>query len=207
MQRRGVSGRGTRMDGVAMRIAGLILVAGLALSACTGATPDPEVTTGPIGDPTPTASASPSPSAVTKPERPEAMGREDAKGAAAAAEYFIELYPYVMATGDTEEFEAMSHRACGFCDDALEQVKRIRTRHETWSGGEIDTVLLESYVRDEITGVYPLDFEVEQDAARITDAGGSTVFEGEDERATYRVEVGRSNGNWVVVEIAPGPAR
>ena len=193
------------MDGAAMRIAGLVLAAGLALSACTGATPDPEVTTGPTGDPT--ASASPSPSVPAKPERPEAMEREDAKGAAAAAEYFIELYPYVMATGDTEEFEAMSHRACGFCDDALEQANQIRIRHEAWSGGEIRTVLLETYARDEVTGVYPLDFEVEQDAARITDGEGATVFEGEDERATYRVELGRTSGNWVVVEIAPGPAQ
>jgi hypothetical protein len=195
------------MDGAAMRIAGLVLAAGLVLSACTGAAPDPEVSTGPTGDPTPTASASPSPSVPTTPERPEAMEREDAEGAAAAAEYFIELYPYVMATGDTGEFEAMSHRACGFCDDALEQAKKIRIRHETWSGGEIRTVLLETYVRDEITGVYPLDFEVEQDAARITDAEGTTVFEGEDERSTYRVELGRTSDKWVVVEIAPGPAQ
>lgn len=195
------------MDGAVMRIAGLVLAAGLALSACTGANPDPEVSAGPTGDPTPTVSASPSPSVPTKPERPEAMEREDAEGAAAAAEYFIELYPYVMATGDTEEFGAMSHRACGFCDDALEQARKIRTRDETWSGGEIRTVLLETYVRDEITGVYPLDFEVEQDAARIEDSEGATVFEGEDERSTYRVEIGRTSGNWVVVEIAPGPAQ
>jgi hypothetical protein len=144
---------------------------------------------------------------VAKPERPEAMKRKDAKGAAAAAEYFIELYPYVMATGDTEEFEAMSHRACGFCDDALEQAKKIRSRNETWKGGETRGVLLETYKRDEITGIYPLDFEVEQAAAQIVNAEGATVFEGKDERATYRAELGWKSGAWVVVEIAPGPAQ
>lgn len=135
------------------------------------------------------------------------MKRKDAKGAAAAAEYFIELYPYVMATGDTEEFEAMSHRACGFCDDALEQAEKIRTRNETWQGGEIQGVLLETYKRDEITGIYPLDFAVEQAAARIVNAEGVTVFEGDDEHATYRAELGLQRGDWVVVEIAPGPAQ
>jgi hypothetical protein len=112
-----------------------------------------------------------------------------------------------MATGDTEEFEAMSHRACGFCDDALEQAKKIRTRHETWSGGEIRSVLLETYERDSVTGIYPLDFEVAQAAARITNAEGAVVFEGEDERATYRVELGQVNGDWVVAEIASGPVQ
>ncbi|WP_277986466.1 DUF6318 family protein [Promicromonospora panici] len=190
-----------------MRVAGLIVAVGFALSGCTGSAPDPGVTGSPTGESTPVASdsASPTPTGPAKPERPEAMKRDDAKGAAAAAEYFIELYPYVMATGDTEEFEAMSHRACGFCDDALEQAKRIRTRHETWTGGEIRSVLLETYARDEVTGIYPLDFEVEQSAAQITDADGVTVFEGEDEQATYRVELGWKSGDWVVVEIASGP--
>ena len=198
------------MSGAAMRVAGLVVAVGFALTACTGSTPDPGVAASSGGVPTPETSASPSPSVssvLTKPERPDAMEREDAEGAAAAAEYFIELYPYVMATGDTEEFEAMSHRACGFCDDALEQAEKIHTRHETWSGGEIEGVLLETYAQDEITGVYPLDFQVQQDAARITDAEGVTVFEGKDERATYRVELGRMGGNWIVVEIASGPAQ
>lgn len=195
------------MGGAVMRMAGLVVAVGLALSACTGSMPDPEVTGTPTGDPTPTASASPSPSVPAEPERPAAMSREDAEGAAAAAEYFIELYPYVMATGDTEEFEAMSHRACGFCDDALEQAEKIRLRNETWTGGEIRSALLETYKRDELTGIYPIDFEVEQDAAQIVDSEGAVVFEGENERATYRVEMGWKRSAWVVVEIAPGPPR
>ncbi|MEV0892997.1 DUF6318 family protein [Promicromonospora sp. NPDC050262] len=195
------------MSGMVMRAVGLIVTAGLALTACTGSPRDPDVSASPTGVPTPAASASPSPSSPAKPERPEAMKRTDAKGAAAAAEYFIELYPYVMATGDTEEFEAMSHRACGFCGDALEQAKSIQARHETWTGGEIHSILLETYERDAVTGIFPLDLEVEQAAAQIADSEGVTVFEGADEHSTYRVEVGRQDSAWVIVEIAPGPAQ
>lgn len=191
------------MGGVAMRLAGVAVAVGLALSACTGTTPDPDGTGSPSGEPT--ASASPTPSVPAKPERPAAMERDDAEGAAAAAEYFIELYPYVMATGDTEEFEAMSHMACGFCEDALEQAERIRSRNDTWTGGKIRSALLETYKRDELTGIYPLDFEVEQAAAQIIDSEGAAVFKGDDESATYRVEMGRKADAWVVVEIAPGP--
>lgn len=194
------------MGSAAVRMVGLAVAGGLVLSGCTSS-PEVDAEASPPGvRPSSSASPSPSPSLPTKPERPAAMEREDAEGAAAAAEYFIELYPYVMATGDTEEFEAMSHRACGFCADALEQAKKIRMRHETWSGGKIRGTLLETYARDDVTGVYPLDFEVKQAAARITDAEGATVFEGEDEEATYRVELGRKDGSWMVVEIASGPA-
>lgn len=193
------------MDGVAMRVAGLVLAAGLALSACTGATPDPEVSTGPTGDPTPTASASPSPSVPTKPERPEAMEREDAEGAAAAAEYFIELYPYVMATGDTEEFEAMSHRACGFCDDALEQAKRIEARNYTYSGGASTFSLIETYMKDEVTGIFPLDAEISQNPSLISDRRGKEVYSADATVSESRVEMGIRNGEWVVVTVAPIP--
>lgn len=197
------------MSGAAMRVAGLVVAVSLALSGCSGSVPGPGVVESPTDGPSQTATVapSPSPSLPAKPKRPPAIERDDAAGAAAAAKYFIELYPYVMATGDTEEFEAMSHRACGFCDDALEQAERLRSRRELWTGGEIRSNLRESYRRDELTGIYPLDFEVEQNAARISDSEGLVLFQGTAERAAYRVEIGRKNGAWVVVEIAPGPAQ
>jgi hypothetical protein len=193
------------MDGAAMRIAGLVLAAGLALSACTGAAPDPEVSTGPAGDPTPTASASPSPSVPTKPERPEAMEREDAEGAAAAAEYFIELYPYVMATGDTEEFEAMSHRACGFCDELSEQASDIHEANETFVGGETSVEITKKYKRDEVTGIYPFDSRITQNAQKITAVDGRIVLDADQEVLDRRIEIGRRDGEWVMVTVAPIP--
>jgi hypothetical protein len=193
------------MDGAAMRIAGLVLAAGLVLSACTGAAPDPEVSTGPAGDPTPTASASPSPSVPTKPERPEAMEREDAEGAAAAAEYFIELYPYVMATGDTEEFEAMSHRACGFCDDALEQAKQIKEGGWIYEGGGSTLSVTQTYNQDELTGIYPLDVEISQESSQISESGGAQLDSIESKKFDRRIEMGLRSGEWVVVTVAPIP--
>jgi hypothetical protein len=197
------------MDGAAMRIAGLFVVVGLALSGCTGSSPDPEVTASSTGNSTgnstPAVSASPSPSVPTKPERPDAMERDDAKGAAAAAEYFIELYPYVMATGDTEEFEAMSHRACGFCDDALEQAKRIEERNYMYSGGDSKLSVTETYVRDEVTGIFPLDVEISQKSSVISDQEGKDVHVSNAKDSESRIEMGIRDGRWVVVTVAPIP--
>ncbi len=188
-----------------MRAVGLIVTAGLALTACTGSPRDPDVSASPTGVPTPAASASPSPSSPAKPERPEAMKRTDAKGAAAAAEYFIELYPYVMATGDTEEFEAMSHRACGFCEQAVKDAERIKDRNQVFQGGTTKVKILDRFVQDDLTGIYPLDVEVNQAASETLAPDGSVVSSAEAQVSAHRVEIGRKDGHWVVVAIAPRP--
>ncbi|MFC4631783.1 DUF6318 family protein [Promicromonospora alba] len=205
MQRWGVSGRGTRMDGAVMRIAGLVLAAGLALSACTGANPDPEVSAGPTGDPTPTASASPSPSVPTKPERPEAMEREDAEGAAAAAEYFLSLYAYTKATGDTEEWDAMSHQTCGFCEMAKVHATEIAANQERYSGGGLSVDVTQMYLKDELTGIYPLDVRLSQAPFEIRDRAGERIESSDGEVLDRRVEMGRRGDKWIVVTVAPIP--
>lgn len=188
-----------------MRAIGLVVTAGLALSACTGSPGDPEASASSVDDPTPVVSASPSPTGPAKPERPEAMNRKDAEGAAAAAEYFIELYPYVMATGDVEEFEAMSHRACGFCADALEQAERIEAHGYTYTGGDSDLSITEAYRRDGVTGIYPLDVEISQEASRITDSEGEAIYSAKGRVSESRVEMGTRDGQWIVVTVAPIP--
>ena len=186
------------------RVASLVIVTGLVTSGCTGSAQGPEATGGPAPSASEPASASPSPSLPTKPDRPEAMERDDAEGAAAAAGYFIELYPYVMATGDTEEFEAMSHRGCGFCDDALRQANRIEAREYIYTGGESRLAVTTAYVRDGVTGIYPLDVEISQEASRITD-GGVEIYSAEAKVSMSRIEMGMRDDVWVVVALAPIP--
>lgn len=193
------------MSGMVMRAVGLIVTAGLALTACTGSPRDPDASASPTGVPTPAATASPSPSLPAKPERPDAMKRTDAEGAAAAAEYFIELYPYVMATGDTEEFEAMSHRTCGFCAELASQARAIQDEGETFRGGATMVQIITEYKRDEVTGIYPFDSRIVQEAQSITAADGGVVLDADREVLERRIEVGRRGGTWVMVAVAPIP--
>jgi hypothetical protein len=133
------------------------------------------------------------------------MERDDAKGAAAAAEYFIELYPYVMATGDTKEFEAMSHRACNYCKGTLENAAWLQETRGTFEGGLTDAVLARTYQRDDLTGVTPFDFVTSQDEIWIRDQEGSQVDHIASTHFEARVEVGRRDGAWLIVEVAPDP--
>lgn len=180
----------------------VVVVLGL-VAACTG-----RGALGPTTEPTPTV-ASPPPSAsepdMVKPVRPEAMDLDDAEGAAAAAEYFIELYPYVMRSGDTAEFEAMSHEACGFCAQALDDAAQIQRDGNVYVGGDVESTLLNVYVRDDLTGVIPLDFRVHQASSSTVDTTGNVVSSAAEQTTENRVEIGQIAGEWVIVGIAPRP--
>lgn len=186
-----------------------VLVSALAIAALTGsaacagnADAGPSPTAADTSAPTePTTTAMPE-DEVEKPERPAAMDRDDAAGAAAAAEYFIELYPYVMATGDTSEFEAMSHEACGFCSASLRDTRRINQNNNEYIGGHTKASIIQEYEQDALTGIHPFDMRVTQDESKVVDANGKELSSLGETVSIIRVEVGRRSGQWFVAEVA-----
>jgi len=107
----------------------------LALAACTDsgsaaptappttsapATPSPTPTATPEPSPTPTAAL---PDVTVAPTRPAALdGPATEENAAAVAEYFMSLFPYMYATGDTSEWERLSGASCGYCSGTLDDL-------------------------------------------------------------------------------------
>lgn len=188
---------------------GVVVAVGMLVAGCTGEEPvEPEPSTSTAeesAEPTEEPEPSPTETGPVKPERPAAMEQEDAEGAAAAAEYFIELYDYVMITGDVSEWKAMAHESCGFCAKATGQSETINERSDVFAGGSTTAQLVEAFQRDEATGIFPLDMQVEQAAISIEDSSGATVYSSDAISSLYRVEMGLRQGEWVVVEIAPSP--
>jgi hypothetical protein len=64
------------------------------------------------------------------------MQRTDVEGAIAAAQYFLELYPYAYNTGDLTEWRAMSHPECIFCASVIENVEELHASGGYEVGGE-----------------------------------------------------------------------
>jgi len=185
---------------------GAVVAVGWVVAGCTGggdpgASPSVEE---PVA-PSPSESPEPTPTETgpVKPERPAAMDRDDAEGAAAAAEYFLELYPYVMATGDTVEWEAMSHVECGYCSGSLENANWLVETRSAFTGGATTTEVLHNYSRDEATGIYPVDLRSTQESILVVDEAGETVEQVDKDVLDVRVEVGRNAGAWVIVEVVP----
>ncbi|OLT54635.1 DUF6318 family protein [Cellulosimicrobium sp. CUA-896] len=178
---------------------------GLLVAGCSGEPAEPEPTTSTVEEePTETPEPTPTETGPAKPERPAAMEQEDAEGAAAAAEYFSELYPYVMTSGDTSEWRSLAHESCGFCQGSIDQAETIRERGDAFVGGAVTATVEKPglYARDEATGIFPLDMRIVQEAMTISDAEGKELFSQERTDDLYRAEIGRKDGEWVVVEVA-----
>jgi hypothetical protein len=182
-----------------------VLLAG-ALAGCTGGEPDDPATASPTaspeGSPSPTTEPSPD---VTKPERPAAMDNDDADGAAAAAVYFMEQWEYIMKSGDTAEWEAMSGNRCGTCETALQDAQVIADEGYGYEGGEKSVRVIEQYAKDVPTGIWPVDVETTTTPIEITDDDGEVVAEFDHEVSESRIEVGMGDEDWIIVAIAPIP--
>ncbi len=174
----GVSGRRGRDSFalVARAVAPALAVAAvLAPAGCAGGQAEPSP--GPSSTSTTTAPATPAPSPTRSapPERPAAMDRDDLEGAKAAAQYFLELYPYAYNTGDLTEWTAMSHPECIFCASVIENVEALHAEGGYEVGGDL--------VFESVTGAEPIegnefygvDFVLTQSAATEYDKVGAEV--------------------------------
>ena len=189
---------------------GVVVTAGCLVAGCTGGgepAPSPPVETSAEPSVTEVPEPEPTTTGPPKPERPAAMERDDAEGAAAAAEYFLSLYGYVLATGDTAEWDSLSHAECGFCADTSAQASWLRENDGKHSGGEMSLQIKDAgkYARDAATGIWPLDGAATQSAFSVTDASGEEIASGPATSRSVRAEVGRNENEWVIVEIAPSP--
>ena len=121
---------------VAPAVALLLLLAG-----CTNGTPTaPESSTPPpvvsTPSPTPTPTAPPAVDVTVKPERPAALDEPPSvEGAVAVAEYFVLLYPYVYATGDLAEWNALSDPDCKFCASVDSNAREMALNGQHSEGG------------------------------------------------------------------------
>ncbi|MEL7974371.1 DUF6318 family protein [Isoptericola sp. F-RaC21] len=169
------------------------------------ATPSPEPSASSTGsDASPSASPSAS-SVVVAPERPKAMDDDGPAGAEAAAVYFLELDPYIMGTGDTTEYKAMSLKSCEFCANRLDQAKELSDENLTWDGGTVTAEVTHTYEQDAVTGIWPIDIDAVISAVSVTDPSGDEVFADPQTRTKYRVEIAKAKGKWQVVGVADQP--
>jgi len=112
------------------QVAVVVVAIALVTSGCaTDAEPTDDATSKPpvtaTSTPTPSPTPPPKVDVTVPPVRPEAMATPSADGAAAAASYFISLYAYIYATGDTSTWRQMSAATCAFCLDAAADAEAI----------------------------------------------------------------------------------
>ena len=111
-----------------------------------------------------------------KPERPAGMDEFTVEGAVATGEYVLALYPYVYATGDLSDWQAMSTPECGFCNNVITKVTKLHA-----AGGWVDPspyeVVAESYgVSDEDPNVWAVSFHYSLSESLDHDGSGDVTM-------------------------------
>ncbi len=127
------------------------------------------------------------------------------EGAITAATYFLNLYPYVYATGDIDAFEKMSDDNCGFCRKVM---ANATARHE--SGGWADpwvqeTTPLEYLVDDTDSNRYVVRTQVISEAHTAhSEDGEPSAIEASDD--ILLVQIYWTGSSWSVEAVeAVGP--
>lgn len=186
-----------------MVLVGVLIAGGLGGCASDGGSSEGASAPRPAPSPTPEATASPAPKhVVVAPERPAALADAGPAGAEAAAVYFVQLDAYMQATGDTAEWEAMSHGTCKYCNRRLDQARRIQERGHTWTGGHATVKILHTHAQDQVTGIWPVDVQYTEDAVRVTDTEGTVLLEAGKTTVQSRAGVARQDGKWKFVTLA-----
>ena len=134
-----------------------------------------------------------------KPERPAGMDELSPEGLRLAGEYFMSLYPYVYATGDLSDWQAMSDPECGFCNSVITKVSGMHA-----AGGWADPVpyevVAESYgVSEEDPNVWGVTFHITHGAGvRHDGSGGTSTVKAED--LTFMVQMRWTGQTWITEE-------
>jgi len=187
-------------------VVGVVVAVGCVVAGCTGGGgpgPSPSVDEPVVPSPSESESPVPSPTETgpVKPERPAAMDRDDAEGAAAAAEYFLSLYGYVLATGDTAEWDAMTWaETCEFCAKVKSDAEEIAASGDTYEGAEI-TVSNPDVEFDDFGGGFPVLFDFQQTPHLRTASDGSVVSEDRGGSGRLQIDVSVATGEWLVLAV------
>ncbi|MBM6979519.1 MAG: hypothetical protein I3J03_07360 [Actinomyces succiniciruminis] len=196
----------------ARRAAALAICLALLGAGCSNATNHTTYT--PTWTPPATASASPTP--TLSPEdaaaRATALAMEPPapytpeftpEGAATAATYFLNLYPYVYATGDLDAWQNMSEDDCEFCNSVISNVTELHDAGGWADSWEQEIAPLEYWMDDADPNRYVVRTQVSYGAhaSYSGDGASSTQTNAADEILLVQMRWTESDWTVEVVDI------
>ena len=139
--------------------------------------------------------------AMAAPERPENMDEDSPEGAVATGSYFVQLYPYVYATGDLEQWRAMTRQDCLFCGSVITNVTSLHESggwRDPWSQNIVKTTYLDPGPGSEYSRV---DVTFDREATYTYDGTGAEPEVAEPHSGTVIIFAMKYvEGHWVIRE-------
>ena len=181
---------------------GCVLVVGVALAGCT---PQPPTTTPPpspsvVATPSPTPTTTPTPDAAVKPERPAGMDEVSAAGAEAAAVYFLQLFPYVFATGDLTEWRELSHPECIYCTNVSVAVEDMFAAGDHSEGGLVHISEVTTSETTETWWLVTITYDQEPSSTVGEQGELREAYDGGSGKGAYVIVI-RDAERWLVREL------
>lgn len=173
----------------------------LLLTGCGSSSPEPqqtftEFTKAPVSpSPRPTPSVEP----VAAPTRTAEMERADEVGAAAAATYFMELFAYVMHTGDHDEWDRIGIADCRFCANTTATAERIYGGGGRVVGRDVQLGVAEVLGQDPQLGVYAVLVPYSVASGLENDDAGVVIAELDAEEGALVLDVIYAAAGWTLV--------
>lgn len=137
--------------------------------------------------------------AMPAPQRPGNMDENSSEGAIATATYVVQLYPYVYATGDLEQWKAMSQQDCLFCNSVITNVGKL---HEAggWKNPWTHTITQTGYADPGPGSEYSrVDVVFDQEASYSYDGTGAPPDVSEPATGTLLILAMKYvDGHWIV---------
>ena len=132
-----------------------------------------------------------------KPERPAGMDEFTVEGAVATGEHYLSLYPYMYATGDLSDWQAMSTPDCGFCNNVINNVTELHSSGG-WGDPWQQEVVAESYgVSEEDPNVWAASFHFSHSESLDHDGtGGTSTVKAED--LAFVLQMRWTGQTWIV---------
>jgi len=130
------------------------------------------------------------------------MDQADSAGAEAVAVYFLQLFPYVGATGDLAEWRELSHPECIYCASVTSGIEDVFAAGHHSEGG---LVSISSVVSAEVDPGrwWSVDVELVQSPSVTVDGAGNVVEDFPDTKAFHMdIAVVHEAGHWVVRELS-----
>lgn len=137
--------------------------------------------------PQPTAEPTPEPGVATpvEPEAPSPLlsSTPNERDAEKAAEYFLELYEYVLETGDLETWDFRGYVDCGFCSSISEDVSSLTADGAKHHGIAYDVGYSQVVEFDDVLRSFVVELRYSSTAGEVVSPDGSQVraFEANEE--------------------------
>lgn len=126
------------------------------------------------------------------PAKPASWGIMGSSAGMDAATYFIDLFNYALASGDTSEWRALTDPACEFCTRLADHIEGAYADGGHIEGGQVSVSKATLVVSDH--GIYEIQHTYSQAAARLLNADG-----------TERSTTDANSGYVIFAVISTGP--